>query len=26
VGTGTEAGEIAGRLKQNLNMWALLPR
>ena len=26
VGTGFEAGEIAGRLKQNLNMWALLPR
>jgi len=26
VGTGVEAGEIAGRLKQNLSMWALLPR
>jgi membrane-bound lytic murein transglycosylase A len=26
LGTGIEAGEIAGRLKQTLNLWALLPR
>ncbi|MEN9671147.1 MAG: hypothetical protein RL018_1424 [Pseudomonadota bacterium] len=26
VGSGDEAGEIAGRLKQNLQMWALWPK
>jgi membrane-bound lytic murein transglycosylase A len=26
VGTGAEAGEIAGHLKQSLNLWALVPR
>ncbi len=26
VGTGSQAGEIAGHLRQSLSMWALLPR
>lgn len=26
VGSGTEAGELAGRLKQNLKLWVLWPR
>jgi membrane-bound lytic murein transglycosylase A len=26
VGPGEEAGELAGRLKQNLQLWALWPR
>jgi membrane-bound lytic murein transglycosylase A len=26
VGAGQDAGELAGRLKQNLQMWVLWPR